>query len=102
MEHDELQQVSWDAAVVAVVRSGRITALVYRQSAQAPDGTRSAAQALQLPNAVWPALLGLIGAFLLGMVSRRPPRRSSSVLDGRLLVELRRQRSSSNRTRRAA
>jgi hypothetical protein len=94
-EHNELEHHAWDTTVLAVVRSGHIASLWYRQT----DGASTTALVSavrrpgELPAATWAGALGLIGFLLLGFVfgrRRRPETRSE--LDGRLLVGLRQRR----------
>jgi hypothetical protein len=97
-ERDKNKQVAFDATVVATVRMGRITSLIYRTTE--PFGSTLGTQQValeqapaELPSFAWAAGLALVGLALLAVVFGRPRRPASqSQLDGRLLLELRRQR----------
>jgi hypothetical protein len=97
-ERDQFMGQTLDATVIAVVSGGRIVSLTYRDNQ--PDASRSALAAApgssrprQLPSLAWPAGLALLGIASLAVVFGRPRRKASrSELDGRLLVELRRDR----------
>jgi len=84
---------AFDVSILATVRSSRITSLVYRQGTSTNGPSAAAEPApMQLPSLTWPAAIALIGLLLLGVVFGRPRRPAShSRLDGRLLLELRRQ-----------
>jgi hypothetical protein len=102
-ERDQFSGQTLDATVVAVVSAGRIVSLTYRDDLS--DASRSAlaagvgnAQPRQLPSIAWPAGLALLGLGCLAVVFGRPRRKATrSQLDGRLLIELRRERERSEK-----
>jgi hypothetical protein len=96
-EREQFAGMTFDADVYAVVSGGLITSLTYRQGAPSFGPGEPAAADEQsrslLPSFAWPAGLLLLGVVMLSLVFRRPSRAAgASQLDGRLLMELRRQR----------
>jgi hypothetical protein len=98
-EREQFVGMAIDATVYAVVSGGQITSLTYRQGppsfgASDPASAANQQSGAELPSFAWPAGLLLAGLVVLSLVFRRAPRPAGvSQLDGRLLLELRRQRS---------
>jgi hypothetical protein len=96
IERDEFPTMSIDATVLAIIRSGSISSLIYRNGDPfgfQPGGASAAAatappRARELPSYAWPAALALLGMALISVIFGRPRRRTPSRLDGRLLVAL--------------
>ena len=93
-ERDEFPTMALDATVIAIVRSGVISSLIYRDSDPfgfVPDAAGASAPAppRELPSYAWPAALVLLGTALMTAVFGRPRRRASrSRLNGHLLLAL--------------
>jgi hypothetical protein len=94
-ERDRFPWMTVDATIYAVIFSGRISSLTYRQGTpfDVTDPPAVQGESHQIPTFAWPLGLAAIGLLGLAVLFGRPRRPASqSQLDGRLLVELRRQR----------
>jgi hypothetical protein len=109
-ERDQIGTQVVDATVVAIVSAGQIVAITYRDTNPVGTPGRLAASAsaareqqMEIPTAVWPAGLGLVGLLLLTAIFAWPRRKAShSQLDGRLLIALQRDRQRLEERKKAA
>jgi hypothetical protein len=105
-ERDQFGSQIVDATVVAIVSSGQIVALSYRdsESPTAPGMVSMASpKPLQLPSFAWAGALVGLGLLGIGLLFGWPRRKASqSQLDGRLLVALQRERDRDESERKAA
>lgn len=100
-ERDQFGSHMVDATVMAVVSSGQIVALSYRDGEPigAPGTADMAApKPLQVPSFAWAGGLVGFGLLAVGLMFSWPRRKASqSQLDGRLLVALQRDREQSDK-----
>lgn len=94
-ERDQVGSQVVDATVVAIVSSGQIVALSYRDtgSSATPAQVAMTSKPRQLPSFAWAGGLVGLGLVAIGVMFGWPRRKASqSQLDGRLLVALQRER----------
>jgi hypothetical protein len=92
-ERDRDERQMMDVVGQAIVRSGRITSLTYRQTDAigAADAPLRPISGREVPSIVWPSALGFGGVLALTIAFAWPRRPASrSELDGRMLESMRR------------